>query len=92
MWKMKKADLESRIDELTSIIWDYRRDANKKLERIEELEKENGVLNRRISRTENQVHFLAWMLAKEWVVAEYWAYWLEVRIEVPPKESDRRIM
>lgn len=89
---MKKADLEQRIEELSSTIWDYRRELNTKKEELDEYKKQLDIVNRQLKKSENRIHFLAWMLAREWVTLDDGFYWLDVRVEIPPKEWDRKIL
>lgn len=63
--ELKKAnsELERRLSELTSDVYNLKR-KNERLE--EELEDRED----RINKLTNQIHFLAWMLHKEWVSLE----------------------
>ena len=89
---MKKAELEKRIDELSNTIWDYRRELNSWKERCGKAEEELAAQKRYEIRYTNQIHFLAWMLAWNGVSLDEWYHWLDVRIEVPPKEWDRKML
>ncbi len=68
-------ELEQRLSELRSDVYNLKR-KNEKLE--EELEDRED----RVNKLTNQVHFLAWMLHKEWVSLENNSIrWLNVIIE-----------
>lgn len=88
-----KADLEKRIDELSETCGDYRRELNSYKERCAKAEEDLEDEKQKIDRAMNQIHFLAWMLAWNGVTIEWsWYYWLDVRVEIPPREWDRKII
>ena len=88
-----KADLEKKIDTLSYEIWDYRRELNSYKERCAKAEEDLAREKQKVERAINQIHFLAWMLANNGVYIEWsWFYWLDVRVEIPPKEWDRKII
>lgn len=61
--KKKNSELESRLSELRSDVYNLK-SKNEKLE--EELEDRED----KVKKLTNQIHFLAWMLYKEWVSLE----------------------
>lgn len=88
-----KADLEKRIDELSYTIWDYRRELNSYKEKYAKAEEDLAHEKQKTDRATNQIHFLAWMLAWNGVsIDRSWYCWLDVRVEILPKEWDRRII
>lgn len=73
--KKENSELERRLDELRSNVYNLK-SKNAKLE--EELEDRED----RLKKLTNQIHFLAWMLHKEWVSLENnMIRWLDVIIE-----------
>ena len=68
-------ELEQRLSELRSDVYNLK-SKNAKLE--EELEDRED----RVNKLTNQIHFLAWMLYKEWIIIEYNRIrWLDVIVE-----------
>ena len=75
--ELKEANsrLERRLSELSSDIYNLK-SKNGRLE--EELEDRED----RVTKLTNQIHFLAWMLHKEWVIIENnMIRWLDVIVE-----------
>lgn len=84
---MKKEELEKEIwslkeinVNLESFNYQLREEVWNKKERIEDLEKQNLWLQRDIISLQNKIHFLAWMLYKEWVKIDNYCQWLDVMI------------
>ena len=75
--ELKKAnsELERRLSELQSDVYNLKRKNEKLEEELEDREDE-------VKKLTNQIHFLAWMLHKEWVIIENnMIRWFDVIIE-----------